>query len=176
MYLAQVSDLILNMNLPIYQHINIRSQSFEDLGQILNTEMNFKHPVVFNIKALDQDQQREFIGLIENYFTTKNVSFLFPYPMYIVTDHDPSISEMPVIGTVEELPQFYNQKEGKMNVKETHLLSKNKLQQQEIRNADPSVTNESLEHYGHIHRKIYKLDQERQFYRHLLDKLTKKRS
>ncbi len=138
------------MNLPIYQHINIRSQSFEDLGQILNPEMNIKHPVVFNLRALEIDQQRELIGLIENYFTTKNVSFLFPYPMYLVTDHDPSISEMPVVGAVEELPQFYNLKEGKMNVKETHLIAKNKLQQQEIRNADPSVTNESLEHYAHI--------------------------
>lgn len=163
------------MNLPIYQHINIRSQAFEDLNQILTTEMNIKHPVVFNISALDADQQREFIGLIENYFTTKNVSFLFPYPMYIVTDHDSSISEMPIVNSVEELPQFYNQKEGKMNVKETHLIAKNKLIQQEIRNSDPKSIDESLEHFGHIHRKIYKLDQERIFYRHLLDRLTKKR-
>lgn len=96
--------------------------------------------------------------------------------MYLVTDHDPSISEMPVVNSVEELPQFYNQKEGKMNVKETHLISKNRLQQQEIRNADPRATDESLEHYGHIHRKIFKLDQERLFYRHLLDRLTKKRT
>lgn len=137
--------------------------------------MNSKHPVVFNIRALDSDQQREFIGLIENYFTTKNVSFLFPYPMYLVTDHDSSISEMPIVNSVEDLPQFYNQKEGKMNVKETHLIAKNKLIQQEIRNSDPKSTDESLEHFGHIHRKIYKLDQERMFYRHLLDRLTKKR-
>lgn len=163
------------MNLPIYQHINIRSQAFEDLNQILTPEMNSKHPVVFNIRALDSDQQREFIGLIENYFTTKNVSFLFPYPMYLVTDHDSSISEMPIVNSVEDLPQFYNQKEGKMNVKETHLIAKNKLIQQEIRNSDPKSTDESLEHFGHIHRKIYKLDQERMFYRHLLDRLTKKR-
>ncbi len=163
------------MNLPIYQHINIRSQVFEDLNSILTAEMNIRHPVVFNLRSLDIDLQREFIGLIENYFTTQNVSFTFPYPMYLVTDHDPSISEMPVINTVEELPQFYNQKEGKMNVKETHLIAKNKLQQQEIRNSDPRTTDESLEHYGHIHRKIFKLDQERNFYRHLLDHLTKKK-
>ena len=163
------------MNLPIYQHINIRSNSFEDLSQILHGEMNLKHPVVFNVKALDQEDQREIISLIENFFTTKNVSFLFPYPLYLVTDHDPSISEMPVINAVEELPLFYNQKEGKMNVKETHLISKNKLLQQEIKNADPHATTESLDHFGHIHRKIFKLDQERMFYRHLLDRLTKKK-
>lgn len=135
--------------------------------------MNLRHPVVFNLKALDFDQQREFIGLIENYFTTKNVSFIFPYPLYLFTDLDSSISEMPVVNSLDELPSFYNEKDGKMNVKETHLLNRSRLLQQEIRNADPKVAGESLEHYGHIHRKIYKLDQERMFYRHLLDKITK---
>lgn len=139
----------------------------------MTPEINLKHPVVINMKGLDQDQQRELIGLIENYFVTHNISFKFPYPVYIMTEHEGSISNLPLVRNPQELPRFFIPREGKMNVKETHLAGKNKLLQQEIRNADSELSEESLKAYARSHREIFELEEEILFYRSLMNKLIK---
>ncbi|MBA2404734.1 MAG: hypothetical protein H0V66_08175 [Bdellovibrionales bacterium] len=161
------------MSLPIYQHINVRTIQLEDLKNFLNRDMNSKHPVAINLKHLDLDQQREMIGLIENFFSTNNLSFKFPYPVYLVMDQEKTITQMPTVKMLEELPRLFNQKETKMNVKESHLLGRNKLLQQEIRNADAEVTQGAIQNYGTIHRKVFELEKERLFYRSILNRLVK---
>jgi hypothetical protein len=161
------------MNLPSYHNYNLRTASFEELNSLLTPEINLKHPVVINMKGLDQDQQRELIGLIENYFVTHNISFKFPYPVYIMTEHEGSISNLPLVRNPQELPRFFIPREGKMNVKETHLAGKNKLLQQEIRNADSELSEESLKAYARSHREIFELEEEILFYRSLMNKLIK---
>ncbi len=142
---------------------------------MLHPDINLKHPVVINLKALDLDQQREMIGLIENYFSSNNISFKFPYPIYLVSDHEISITKVPLVHDPIELPKFYTQRESKMNVKETHLAGKNKLLQQEVKNCDASANLSDIENYGYSHRVIYELKQERKFYRSILNKLLKAR-
>lgn len=142
---------------------------------MLHPDINLKHPVVFNVKALDLDQQREIIGLIENYFSSNNISFKFPYPIYLVSDHEISITKVPLVHDANELPKFYTQRESKMNVKETHLAGKNKLLQQEVKNCDASANLSDIENYGYSHRVIYELERERKFYRSILNKLLKAR-
>ena len=161
------------MSLPIYQHINVRSAQLEDLKNFLHREMNLKHPVVINLKHLEFDQQREMIGLIENFFQTNNLSYKFPYPIYIVTDHERTITNMPAVKSTEELPKFFGQKESKMNVKESHLIGRNRLLQQEIKNADTEVIQTNIEKYGSIHRQVYEMEKERLFYRSILNRMVK---
>lgn len=161
------------MSLPIYQHYNLRSASLDDLSSLLSPELNMKHPVVMNLKHLDLDQQRELIGLIENFYVSHNISYKFPYPIYLMTDHEPTITKMPTVKVSEELPKFFTQKESKMNVKETHLVGKNRLLQQEIKNSDTLASQNSMNQYGNFHKKIFELECERTFYRSILNKLTK---
>lgn len=161
------------MSLPVYQHLNLASASLDYLSNILNPELNLKHPVSMNLKNLDLDDQREVIGLIENYFVSNNLSFKFPYPVYVISDHEKSISKMPLVNDIKELPRFYVQKESRMNVKEAHLAGKNKLLQQEIRNTDASSNVKDIETYGEAHRIIYELDIERKTYRAILNQLLK---
>jgi hypothetical protein len=161
------------MNLPVYQHINLKSAALDDLIHILTPDINLKHPVVVNVLALDMDQQREAIGLIENYFVSSNLSFRFPYPLYILSQHEASISKVPLILDTQNLPKFYTQRETKMNVRETHLAGKNKLLQQEVRNSDSSTNVNDIDSYGNSHRTIYELEIERKFYRTLLNRLVK---
>jgi hypothetical protein len=161
------------MSLPVYQHITIKNASLEDLGHMLHPDMNLKHPVVINVKALDLDAQREIIGLIENYFSSNNLSYKFPYPIYLLSDHEVSITKVPLVHEQNELPKFYTQRESKMNVKETHLAGKNKLLQQEVKNCDTSANSGDIENYGFSHRIIFELEQERKFYRSILNKLQK---
>lgn len=161
------------MSLPIYQNITVRSSSLEELNALLNPDMNLKHPVVINLKNLDQDQQRETIGVIENFFVSSNLSYTFPYPVYIISDHELSISKMPILQDTSRLPKFFTQRDTKMNVKESHLVSKNKLLQQEVKNSDASSNRSELENYGENHRMIYELERERSFYRSILNGLMK---
>lgn len=161
------------MSLPVYQHINVKTASLEDLSHMLHPDMNLKHPVVINLKTLDLDAQREMIGLIENYFASNNLSYKFPYPLYLVSDHEVSISKVPLVHETSELPKFYTQRESKMNVKETHLAGKNKLLQQEVKNCDTSANVSDIENYGYSHRVVFELEQERKFYRSILNKLMK---
>lgn len=159
------------MNLPVYQFLNLTSSNIDDLESLLKPDLNFRTPCVMNLLELDSDLQRETIGLIENHFTSQNLSFLFPYPIYILTVHEPSITRMPVVGKAEDLPKFFNQKENRLNVKESHILSKNRLLQQEIRNTDPYQNREELEAYANFHRKLFAGDRERAYLRELLTRL-----
>lgn len=161
------------MSLPVYQVIQVKSSSLEDLNDILTKDMNLRHPVAINLLALDLDAQREFIGLIENYFVSENISFKFPYAVYLISLHEPSISLMPVIPEVKKLPKFYQQKEGRMNVKESHLADRNRLLQQEVSNADSSLHQSEVRSYALFHRRIYELQKERDFCADILSKLTK---
>lgn len=161
------------MSLPVYQHLTLKSSSLEELNGLLAPEINLKHPVAINLKAIDRDQQREIIGLIENYFVSHNLSFKFPYPIYIVTDHETSIGQLPLVQDLKELPKFFTQRESKMNVKETHLIGKNKLLQQEVKNSDASSNSSAIETYAEAHRIIYELETERKFYRSILNQLMK---
>jgi hypothetical protein len=161
------------MSLPVYQNINVKSNSIEDLAAILHSEMNLKHPVVMNLKHLGMDDQREIIGLIENFFSAHNLSFKFPYPIYIICDHEKSITNIPVVKDSSELPKFYSSREAKMNVKESHLVGRNKLLQQEIKNTDTSANNNDMGTYAESHRIIYELETERRLYRSILNHLVK---
>ena len=161
------------MSLPVYQHFKIRTAALEDISQLLHPDMNTKHPVVFHLNTLEMEDQREIAGLIENYFDANNVSFKFPYPIYLITDHEKSITNIPVVKSQSELPKFFTPKESRMNVKETHLAGKNKLLHQAIRNVDPEVTRRDFEAFGKAHREIYELELEGLFYRSILNKLMK---
>lgn len=161
------------MSLPIYQTINVRTIQLDDLKHFLHKEMNLKHPVALNLKHLDLDQQREMVGLIENFFETNNLSYKYPYPVYLIMDHERTITQMPAVRAQEELPRFFTQKESKMNVKETQLLGRNRLLQQEVQNADAQGIQGNIHHYGNVHRQVYELEKERLFYRSILNKLMK---
>ena len=80
---------------------------------------------------------------------------------------------MPTVKSVEELPRFFHQKDSKLNVKESQLLERNALLQQEIKNTDAEFVTETVKIYSAIHRKVYDLDKELQFYRSVLNRLIR---
>jgi hypothetical protein len=164
------------MSLPIYQNITLKYYSFDDITMILKPDLNLRHPVVFNLKTLSLEDQREVIGLIENFFDSESISYKFPYPVYIVSDHEKSITQIPLISEQAFLPQFYAEKEGKMNVKESHIVGKNKLLQQEVSNKNSKDAAKEMFVYGSIHRQIFEQENEMNFYQKTLDRLTKKGS
>jgi hypothetical protein len=161
------------MNLPVYQNINVRSIHLEDLQNMLTDELNLRHPVALNLKHLDLDQQREIIGIVENFFVTHNLSYKFPYPIYLITDHEATITQMPTVRIQEELPRFFVHKDTRMNVKEAHLSEKNRLLQQEIKNSDAAEVYSNIAKYSANHRQIFMLEEEKMFYQGIAKELMK---
>jgi hypothetical protein len=161
------------MSLPVYQTITLTPANLDDLVSYLRPDMNGRHAVVFNLLELNFDQQRETIGLIENFFHTNAASFKFPYPVYIITVHEPSITHLPVVSDVKYLPKFFNQKDGRMTIKEGNIASRNRLLQTEIRNVDPARHQEELKQYAQIHRSIWENEEERLFMKDVLSRLIK---
>ena len=159
------------MNLPVYEHVHIKTDSTEEILSKISTDMNMKSPIAIHLESLTREEQRETIGLIENYFETENISTKFPYPIYLISELESSITGMSLVKRQEELPKFFQQKEGRMNVKETHLAIKNRLLHQEIRNVDPEVMKKELGTYGSTHRLLYEAEKESSFYKSLLQKL-----
>lgn len=161
------------MSLPFYHHIHLKSASLEELDFILKADLNLKQPVAIHLKNLNFDLQRETIGLIENFFSSQSLSYKFPYPLYLITDHEKSLARIPLVKKQEDLPRFFLQKDSKMNMKEAQLAGKNKLLQQEIRNCDSLSSHEQVAFYGETHRAIFQMEEERNFYRFILNRLVK---
>lgn len=161
--------------MPVYHHIHLKTDNLDEIAAKLTTDMNLRNPIAFHLEHMTPDQQREIIGVIENYFDAQNVSFEFPYPIYLIATVEKSSTGMPVVKTQNELPRFFLQKEGRMNVKETHLVLKNKLLHQEIRNVDSSLLRTEIEKFAETHREIYELETEMAFYQDLLNKLKGKK-
>jgi len=162
------------MSFPIYKIIKIQDNYFDQLHSIIFENTNQSRPVVFDTLSLDIDQQREFIGLIENYYLSNEISFKFPYPIYVISLHENAISKIGLIKSVKNLPGFFKDRELKLNVKESGALSKNSMLQIEIKNVDGTQFESYLKTYSQFHKEIYDLEMERKNYLDVLNRLKRK--
>jgi hypothetical protein len=137
---------------------------------------NLKNAVLFDLLALSSDEQREFLGLVENFLNLKNQSFNFPYPVYFLSLQDQSISALNLIQSMNDLPKFYRPRDIKLSIKESQLLLKTKLLQQEIKNTEENQPERSIKSFAKKHRNIHLLEEERLSYLMILNKLKKKKN
>jgi hypothetical protein len=115
------------MNLPNYQLVQIKNSDLTQISELLNDENNLKRPVVYVVNSLNLDEQREVIGVIENWYDTNEISWRVPYPVYIISDLTEAVGHITVVSDKTKLPKFFNIKEGKITVKESQVLNRNKL-------------------------------------------------
>jgi hypothetical protein len=162
------------MNLPIYQIITVKNANLIEIAKLLHEDMNLRRPVAFNVKSLSLDEQRDVIGVVGNWFDTHQASWRFPYPVYFVSDLAEGVGYIPIVSEISALPKFYNQKDNKVTVKESQVLDRNRLLQQEIKNADPHQMAEVVREFGINHKKIWYLVQEGVFYSELIKRLRAK--
>lgn len=163
------------MNLPIYQLVKVESAELEHVTAALRPDMNLRAPVALLLKHMAPDQQREVIGLVENWFAESSVSWRFPYAVYLVSDHGEALGRIPVVSEVSALPRFFAQKEGKTSVREGEVAHGNRLLQQQLRNTDVAKVDAGLAGYAAHHRELWALSNEAEFYRGILRVLSKRR-
>lgn len=161
------------MNLPVYKYHKFTTFSKEELEQVIFEDFNLRSPAVIDILEMTVEDQKEFVTYVENYFTKRNESFLFPYPIYFLSQINSFQTKIPILKEKKYLPRFFNKKESRMNVKESGLADKNKLIQLEIKNSDPNFYQQEIKNFGETHRTIYQQEKERIFYRKLISTLFK---
>jgi hypothetical protein len=161
------------MNLPVYKFIKLKNNFHDDINSIFKTDLNLKSPVVFNLSDLTYEITEQIVKFIETYFKVHNLSLRFPYPVYVISKYEWIVSEISFFQNEKDLPQFFSKKDTKINLKESQLVLKTKLLQQELLSADPSSYEEKIKSYSKKHKVIYELEVERRSYQQILNHLIK---
>jgi hypothetical protein len=159
------------MNLPVYKFIKIKNNFQEEITSILSSDLNLKSPIVFNLNELTSEMCGQIVTLIETYFKVNNISLKFPYPVYVISKYTGLESEISIFQNEKDLPHFFSKKDSKINLKESQILLKTKLLQQELVSADPSSYKEKIKNYSKKHKIIFELETERLAYQGILKKL-----
>lgn len=165
----------LEMSFPIYKFIKIKKYDKNEFLNILSPEMNLKNPLVFDLKNLDFDEQWGIIKIIEDYSIEKEMSLRFPYPVYIISNHDHGPCSTLLLKDEKELPDFFNKKEFRVSSKESSAVRKNRMIQKALYHSENPTSQIELHSFGKIHKKIYNQDLERSFYQKIYENLLKKK-
>jgi hypothetical protein len=161
------------MNLANYQIITIQNSDLIQIYELLRPDLNLRRPVVLDLSLLNRDEQRDVVGIIENWYSAHKASWIFPYPVYIICELEQAVAQIPIFKSTKQLPKFFKIKDNRITSKESHLVGRNEILQQEIKNVEPQETILNLKDYAEAHKRIWSLAQEEYFYRQLLNKLTK---
>lgn len=164
------------MNLPIYKHIKIKKYNREDLANLLHPDLNLRQPIVFHLKNLHVDIQMEIINILESYYSTLNLSYKYPYPLYLIAHLNPCLSNITIVSDEKDLPKFFSKKETRISTKESNIAEKNSLLQKELKNSVDFKTQDMINLLGENHKKVYLLEKEIKKYRKILDHLEKRKN
>jgi hypothetical protein len=159
------------MILANYQIITIKNNDLLQISELLNHDINLRRPIAFKLTDMTLDDQREVIGIIENWFDTEKVSWKFPYPTYFISDIGASLGQIPIVKTHKDLPRLFQFKESRLHVRETQLLEKNYLIQQQIKNFNSDETDGLIKKYADGHKTLRRLQFESEYCILLMKKL-----
>ena len=162
------------MAFPVYPKNSLKISSDSDLGLLINNEINLRFPVIIEFISSSQEEDTKLIQHLQKRLNDLNVNPGFPYPIYAITTSEPDQTiTFTCLRSKNEIPKFFLQKDGRLNLKESNLLDKIKLLQQETFNCSSVENMKIIKKYAYSHRLINSLDQERTSYLNLLKRLKK---
>ena len=157
-----------------FYHFHIFTDDFkQEFEKFLSPDFNLENPQVIDLRKLSIKEQQTAIALVEDFFSTQNISPHFPYPVYVLTE----LLEKFVVSTFKrenDLPKFFPKRHIKMGLKETHLSDKNTLLQRELKNSDTLNNNITIKNFASAHQKIFFRERERNFYESILESLKRR--
>lgn len=162
------------MAFPVYPKNSLKISPESDLGLLINNEINLRFPVIIEFISSSFEEETKLIKHLQNRLNDLNVNPGFPYPIFAITTFEPNQSiTFTCLRSKNEIPRFFLQKDGRLNLKESNLLDKIKLLQQENFNSTSLENMKIIKKYAQAHRLINSLDQERKSYLNLLNRLKK---
>lgn len=162
------------MAFPVYPKSSLKISSDSDLGLLINNKINLRFPILIEFISTSFEEETKLIQHLQAHLDKLNINPAFPYPIFAITSFEPGQSiTFTCLRSKTELPRFFLQKDGRLNLKESNLLDKIKLLQQETFNSTSLENMKIIKNYANSHRLINSLDKERSLYMDLLKRLKK---
>lgn len=140
------------MAIPVYQYIELKRHTPQSIEKQLSGIDHSEAPIVLDLTQL-HEHQLDALKTIEDFFAQNDFPF-FPYSVYILSDYKGYTGPLFVVKEKKHLPQFFFKKNKILANKETSLLHKIELKQENFRNLLPSEYLESLLVYSSGHKEI----------------------
>lgn len=161
------------MKFPIYNEINIKDDKEQNFSLITLKLDNKSAPLVFNITALEKSQAR-FLNLIEQFIIQKDLSPSFPYPIYVISDHENYKGNLRLIQSREHLPDFFKVSDRKPVNKEESIIKKNNMVCDKVSNFNHQESTYKILKFSEKHKKMYMQSFEGDFLEQLLKNIRNK--
>jgi hypothetical protein len=162
------------MRIPIFEQITLQLPELENL-ETLQDALAQAHPgqvpCYIGLWQTPPSRHEELARNIVEAMKRLGVGPLFPYPLYLVSEHLKDFDALPVVRTVETLPQHFFKKVKRLKNKELALLHKAVPQAQKLLNLDCNTKLARLQGLLRSNRALYDLSRELHFYEKLLERI-----
>ncbi len=165
------------MRIPIFEQITLQLSELENLEILQDTLAQSRPgqvPCYIGLWQTPSNRHEELARNVLLALKRLGVGPLFPYPLYIISDQLKDFDELPVVPTVEALPQHFFKKVKRLKNKELALLHKAHPQAQKLVNLDCNNKLAQLQSILKQNRPLYDLSRQLHFYETLLEKIEAK--
>lgn len=158
--------------IPTYSEVKLESFQVFDMTEKLKELGVGEVPLYVDLSALGLEQTQEAIQNLAQALILLNLHPYFPYPLYVISskvnDHD----VLPIIPSVEDLPEHFNNKIKRLKQKEQLLLNKVRLKSGRLSNVALYDKVAELKNQFMAQKNILRACQENDFYEYLMEKLN----
>lgn len=164
------------MRVPVYEELEI---SQFDVMSVLDTMKKSRvgHvPSYIDLTEKTKTEVERAIQIVEDVLQMLKVSALFPYPLFIITREIQIETHIPLVSNKERLPMHFMRPIKRLTSKELSLLNKAITLTQRMTNTPLQQRQKELAHGTRLHKTLFQLTKELDFYQDILEKLQKRNS
>lgn len=162
------------MRIPIYEEISLEEHDLQSILAIFKEKKFGQVPYYISTSNINLDFISEALNNISEALIILNVSALFPYPIYIISQKECLHPNLNILQSVNMLPKHFFNKIRRLKTKETSLLTKTTLIASKITNQNITEKIDTLTKIVKPQRSLYEYSKEIHFYETILAGLSGK--
>ena len=159
------------MPIPTLKQIHLRSHRKESIFQQFENHIFTTHPHIVHVAHLIEHQE-EALAHLEAVFKELHI-WGNPYPIFILSSVSNYQGSLLIVRELEDIPEFYGQKQRTPNAKESTTLKRIELKQKNLQHFYKDEINTILYDYTHSHKKLLRHAKEGMFLENFLKKQKK---
>lgn len=158
--------------IPTYSELKFESLQVFELTEKLKEEGVGEVPLYIDLSALGPEQTQEALKNLAQSLILLNLHPYFPYPLYVITNKVGHHDVLPIIPSVSDLPEHFNNKIKRLKQKEQLLLNKVKLKSNRLANVALYDKIAEIKKQFKSQKRILRACQENEFYEYIREKLN----
>ncbi len=124
------------MKIPIFEEIILHGQGREFLTDYIPLSKIGRVPTYINTLKLKKNELVKFLDELELTLLKNNLSPIYPYPLYVLAEEMTYYNSIPIVRSVNDLPEHFFKKVKRPNNKEMQLLNKLYLRVEKVNNLE----------------------------------------